>query len=53
VPIAQANALHTWVKDSRLLILPGARHPCYLDRPEEFHTALIDFLRSVAAKAKK
>ena len=52
VPLAQANALHTWVKDSRLVILPGARHPCYLDRPDEFHAALIEFLRSVAANAR-
>jgi pimeloyl-ACP methyl ester carboxylesterase len=50
VPVAQARALHDWVKDSQLVILSGARHPCYLDRPEEFHAALIDFLKSVAAK---
>ena len=46
VPVAQANALHTWVKDSQLVILKGAGHPCYLDRPEEFHAALIAFVRS-------
>jgi pimeloyl-ACP methyl ester carboxylesterase len=53
VPVAQANALHEWVKGSRLVILKGARHPCYLDRPDEFHAALIDFVRSVAAHGKK
>jgi pimeloyl-ACP methyl ester carboxylesterase len=53
VPIAQANALHTWVKDSQLVILSGARHPCYLDRPDEFHAALIAFLRPLAAHRVK
>ena len=52
VPVAQAQALHAWVKDSRLVILSGARHPCYLDRPEEFHTALIAFLRSLPPARK-
>ena len=53
VPLAQAKTLHTWVKDSQLVILSGAKHPCYLDRPDEFHAALIGFLRSVAAKRTK
>ena len=52
VPVAQAKALHGWVKDSQLVILSGARHPCYLDRPDEFHAALVAFLKSVAAKRK-
>jgi pimeloyl-ACP methyl ester carboxylesterase len=52
VPVAQAKALHGWVKDSQLVILSGARHPCYLDRPDEFHAALIAFLKSVAANRK-
>jgi abhydrolase domain-containing protein 14 len=52
VPVAQANALHGWVKDSQLVILQGARHPCYLDRPDQFHAALIAFLKSVAADRK-
>ena len=52
VPVAQAKALHGWVKNSQLVILKDARHPCYLDRPDEFHTALISFLKSVAATRK-
>jgi abhydrolase domain-containing protein 14 len=52
VPVAQAKALHGWVKDSQLVILKDARHPCYLDRPDEFHAALIAFLKSVAANRK-
>jgi pimeloyl-ACP methyl ester carboxylesterase len=53
VPVYQANDLHEWVKDSKLVILSGASHPCYLDKPDEFHAALIEFLRSVAAKRGK
>jgi pimeloyl-ACP methyl ester carboxylesterase len=41
------------VKDSRLVVLKGARHPCYLDRPDEFHEALIQFLRALAANRTK
>jgi len=52
IPVAQARALHEWVKGSQLVILSGAHHPCYLDRPDEFHTALLDFLRSVSQKVK-
>ena len=53
VPVAQAQALHAWVKDSQLVVLKGARHPCYLDRPDEFHAALIEFLKPLAAQRTK
>ena len=53
VPLAQGRALHSWVKDSQLVVLPGARHPCYLDRPDEFHSALIAFLRSLSTHRKQ
>jgi pimeloyl-ACP methyl ester carboxylesterase len=53
VPLAQAKALQTWVKDSRLVVLKGARHPCYLDRPQEFHEAVLAFLRPLAADHTK
>lgn len=33
---------------SRLLILKGAGHPAYLDKPEEFHELLIDFLNDIS-----
>jgi pimeloyl-ACP methyl ester carboxylesterase len=26
------------------VILPEARHPAYLDQPEKFHRALLEFL---------
>jgi len=43
MPVAEAERLHRLIAESRLVILAGARHPCYLDRPAEFHAALIDF----------
>lgn len=53
VPVYQAKDLHDWVKDSKLVILSGAGHPCYLDKPDEFNAALVEFVRSVAAKRGK
>ena len=50
IPPAQAQALHGWVKNSQLVVLKGAQHPCYLDRPFEFHDKLIEFVQSVAHK---
>ncbi len=33
-------------------ILPGARHPAYLDQPDLFHEALIEFLVTLGAAAE-
>ncbi len=49
IPIAEADLLANALPGSRKLILQGARHPCYLDRPAEFHAALVAFLREVAS----
>lgn len=32
----------------RVLVMEGAGHPCYLDKPDEWHTGLLDFLRELA-----
>ena len=34
---------------SKLLIVKGARHPVYLDRPSEFHELLFDFIEELIA----
>jgi abhydrolase domain-containing protein 14 len=34
---------------SKLLIVKGARHPVYLDRPNEFHELLFDFIEELTA----
>jgi abhydrolase domain-containing protein 14 len=33
---------------SKLLIIKGARHAAYLDRPQEFHDLLTDFLEEIS-----
>ncbi|XP_004676160.1 PREDICTED: alpha/beta hydrolase domain-containing protein 14B [Condylura cristata] len=32
----------------RVLVMEGASHPCYLDKPQEWHTGLLDFLQGLA-----
>lgn len=46
VPVSQAGVLAKAL-GAETLILPGARHPCYLDRPQEFHRALLDFVAAL------
>jgi pimeloyl-ACP methyl ester carboxylesterase len=43
-PVSQADALAASVPGARKLVLEGARHPAYLDRPDEFHAALLELL---------
>jgi abhydrolase domain-containing protein 14 len=50
IPIAQAELLVAALPNLKKVVLAGADHPCYQDRPEEFHKALISFLRSLDAK---
>ncbi len=49
-PVEQADALVAVFTKGRKLILAGAGHPCYLDRPADFHRALVEFVRSLAKK---
>ena len=43
IPVSQASVLAEALS-GETLILSGASHPCYLDRPDEFHRALLDFV---------
>ena len=43
IPVSQASVLAEAL-NGETLILAGAGHPCYLDRPDEFHRALLDFI---------
>ncbi len=45
----KASSLLKAIPDSRVLMIPGASHPCYLDDPELFHKELLSFLRDEAA----
>ena len=46
IPVSQASVLAEAL-DGETLILAGASHPCYVDRPDEFHRALLDFIRGL------
>ncbi len=43
IPVSQASVLAEAL-NGETLILAGASHPCYLDRPDEFHRALLEFV---------
>ena len=43
IPVSQADVLADAL-NGRTLILGGASHPAYLDRPADFHDALLEFL---------
>jgi len=45
-PPDNARFLEGEIPDAELLMLEGARHPCYLDRPQEWHERLLAFLRN-------
>ncbi|NXK88230.1 ABHEA protein, partial [Formicarius rufipectus] len=44
-PQALQNLQH--LPEHRVVVLPGAGHACYLDKPEDFHRALLAFLRQL------
>lgn len=46
-PPSQAQTLAAAFGNARVLILPGARHPAYLDQPEIFHRELVAFAKRV------
>uniref|UniRef100_A0A8C5V9Z1 Putative protein-lysine deacylase ABHD14B n=1 Tax=Microcebus murinus TaxID=30608 RepID=A0A8C5V9Z1_MICMU len=48
-PMGQTSFEHLkQLPNHRVLIMKGAGHPCYLDKPEEWHTGLLDFLQGLA-----
>lgn len=47
VPLAHAKLLEESLADARTVVIEGARHPCYIDEPERFHTLLLEFLDSL------
>jgi abhydrolase domain-containing protein 14 len=46
-PPSQAETLAAAFSRSQVLVLPGARHPAYLDQPDAFHRALLAFLGEI------
>jgi abhydrolase domain-containing protein 14 len=47
VPPAHADVLARALRGSRKLLLEGAGHPAYREKPDEFHAALLEFLASL------
>ncbi len=48
VPVKKGEQLSHAMPASRLVVLEGASHPCYLDRPLDFHRELLQFLRGLS-----
>lgn len=49
-PISLAQPLADAFTDAHVLVLPGARHPAYLDQPELFHRELVAFAKRVSER---
>ncbi|XP_035886148.1 protein ABHD14B isoform X2 [Phyllostomus discolor] len=48
-PMGQTSFAHLkQLPNHRVLVMEGAGHPCYLDKPEEWHAGLLDFLQGLA-----
>lgn len=47
IPAKLGEQLSAVMPNSRLVVLEGASHPCYLDRPLDFHRELLQFLRGL------
>jgi pimeloyl-ACP methyl ester carboxylesterase len=50
VPVATSQTLAACFKDQQVVVLEGARHPCYLDAPARFHELLTSFAKRVTTK---
>jgi len=50
IPIQQADALVAALPQTEKVVLSGADHACYRDKPVEFHQALVTFLRELDPK---
>jgi 3-oxoadipate enol-lactonase len=45
MPVSAAEAMQTRIKNSKLMIIPSARHLSNVEQPQAFNAALIGFLR--------
>jgi pimeloyl-ACP methyl ester carboxylesterase len=48
IPMEKSDALVAVLEDAKRVILKGAGHPCYVERPKEFHEELLRFLESLS-----
>jgi len=47
IPIKQADALVAALPQTEKVVLSGAEHACYRDKPVEFHQSLVTFLKTL------
>jgi abhydrolase domain-containing protein 14 len=43
-PLANSDILLESINGAERVIIDGAPHPCYLDQPDTWHAAVLDFL---------
>ncbi len=46
-PLANSDILLENIKGAKRLIIEGALHPCYLDQPDAWHEAVLEFLAAI------
>jgi abhydrolase domain-containing protein 14 len=49
-PCSQARVLADAFVDAGVLVLQGAKHPAYLDQPDLFHRALVEFVKRASRR---
>ncbi|HJS72888.1 MAG TPA: alpha/beta fold hydrolase [Vicinamibacteria bacterium] len=47
IPMQKSDTLTAVLEDAKRVILKDAGHPCYVEKPGEFHRELLVFLRSL------
>ncbi len=47
IPMEKSDALAAVLEDAKRVILKDAGHPCYVEKPAEFHRELLAFLQSL------
>jgi pimeloyl-ACP methyl ester carboxylesterase len=45
IPMEKSDALVAVLEDAKRVILKDAGHPCYVEKPDEFHRELLAFLK--------
>jgi pimeloyl-ACP methyl ester carboxylesterase len=45
IPMQKSDTLTAVLEDAKRVILKDAGHPCYVEKPDEFHRELLSFLR--------
>ncbi len=47
-PVANSDILASEIAGARKMVIDGAPHPCYLESPDTWHAALLDFLATLS-----